>query len=36
MIDNNRIFKDKDMIDIYQYYIDLIKNQEYQEDKNDN
>ena len=32
MIDNNRIFKDKDMVDIYQYYVDLIKNQEFDEE----
>ena len=32
MIDNNRIFKDKDMVDMYQYYVDLIKNQEFDEE----
>lgn len=32
MIDNNQIFKQKDMIDLYQYYTDLIKNQEYDEE----
>lgn len=32
MIDNNRIFKDKNMIDIYQYYIDIIKDQEFDEE----
>lgn len=32
MIDNNRVFKDKDMVDMYQYYVDLIKNQELDEE----
>ena len=32
MIDNNRVFKNKDMVDMYQYYVDLIKNQEYDEE----
>lgn len=32
MIDNNRVFKDKDMVDMYQYYVDLIKNQEFDEE----
>ncbi len=32
MTDNNTIFKHKDMINLYQYYTDLIKNQEYDEE----
>ena len=31
MTDNNMIFKNKDLIDIYQYYYDMIKFRENEE-----
>lgn len=33
MIDNNQIFKHKDMINLYQYYTDLIRNQEFDDEE---